>query len=170
MRVDQSANVLSGLCCLHMNQRTTKPTIRFLWPAKTQISLRICAVWSVFADRMCLLHPPGYPKRDKREPLPYWMDVQADFCCSLRSYCRYCSALVKCVYYLFFFFFFFFWLKRTKYSRAQLSVVQRLVNLKSSLKTNLFTVVAIFKYIAIILLQECNVKDSHIFSVKISMY
>ena len=24
----------------------------------------------VFADRMCLLQPPGYPKGDKREPLP----------------------------------------------------------------------------------------------------
>ena len=24
----------------------------------------------VFADRMCLGQPPGYPKRDKREPLP----------------------------------------------------------------------------------------------------
>ena len=24
----------------------------------------------VFADRKCILQPPGYPKRDKREPLP----------------------------------------------------------------------------------------------------
>ena len=24
----------------------------------------------VFADRMCLLQPPGHPKRDKQEPLP----------------------------------------------------------------------------------------------------
>ena len=32
----------------------------------------------VFADRMCLLQALGYPKRDKWEPLPYWMDVQAD--------------------------------------------------------------------------------------------
>ena len=32
----------------------------------------------VFTDRMCLLQsPPGYPKRDKREPLPYCADVQA---------------------------------------------------------------------------------------------
>ena len=29
---------------------------------------------SVFADRMCLLKPQGYPKSDKREPLLYlWM-------------------------------------------------------------------------------------------------
>ena len=32
----------------------------------------------VFADRMCLLQPPDYSKRDKQEPLPYWVDVQAD--------------------------------------------------------------------------------------------
>ena len=32
----------------------------------------------VFADRMCLVQPPSYPKRDKREPLPYWVDIQAD--------------------------------------------------------------------------------------------
>ena len=32
----------------------------------------------VFAGRMCLLRPPGYPKRDKREPLPHWVDVQYD--------------------------------------------------------------------------------------------
>ena len=34
--------------------------------AKTQISLRMRAVLSVFADRMCLLEPPGYRKRDER--------------------------------------------------------------------------------------------------------
>ena len=27
---------------------------------------------------MCFLQPPNYPKRDKKEPLLYWMDVQAD--------------------------------------------------------------------------------------------
>ena len=32
----------------------------------------------VFANRMRLLQPLGYPKRGKREPLPYWVDVQAD--------------------------------------------------------------------------------------------
>ena len=30
----------------------------------------------VFTDLMCLLQPLGYLKRDKREPLPYWMAVQ----------------------------------------------------------------------------------------------
>ena len=26
----------------------------------------------VFTGHMCLLLPPGYPKGDEREPLPYW--------------------------------------------------------------------------------------------------
>ena len=42
----------------------------------------------VFADHMCLLQPPGYPKRDEKEPLPYWVHVQADL-----SLCRFCRAL-----------------------------------------------------------------------------
>ena len=48
-----------------------------------------------FADRMCRLQPPGYPKMNEREPLPYWVDVQADLslCWSHRSYCRFCRAL-----------------------------------------------------------------------------
>ena len=43
---------------------------------------------------MCRLQPPGYPKRDKLEPLPYW-DVQADLSLWwLHSYnCRFCRAL-----------------------------------------------------------------------------
>ena len=49
----------------------------------------------VFADRMCLLQPPGYPKKDKREPLVYCVDVQTDLsiCWPHRSYCRFCRAL-----------------------------------------------------------------------------
>ena len=45
----------------------------------------------VFADRMCLLQPPDYPKMDKRKSLPYWVDVHADLslCWSNRSYCRF---------------------------------------------------------------------------------
>ena len=50
----------------------------------------------VFANRLCRLRPPGYPKRDKREPLPYWVDVQGDLssCCLYTSYCRICHALL----------------------------------------------------------------------------
>ena len=40
-----------------------------------QISLRI---HRIFADRMCLLQTGGCSKRDKREPLLYRADVQAD--------------------------------------------------------------------------------------------
>ena len=29
-----------------------------------------CSLIRVFEDRMCLLQPLGYPKRDKRDPLP----------------------------------------------------------------------------------------------------
>ena len=32
----------------------------------------------VFADLMYLLKPRGYYKGNKREPLPYWMDVEND--------------------------------------------------------------------------------------------
>ena len=48
----------------------------------------------VLAYRMFLLL--GYSKRDERGPLPYRIDVQADLslCCSHRSYCRFCGALV----------------------------------------------------------------------------
>ena len=43
---------------------------------------------------MCLLQPPGYPKRDKWEPLLYRVDVQADlsFCWLHRTY-RFCHSL-----------------------------------------------------------------------------
>ena len=40
---------------LDLSQRTTKPTIRLVRPAETQISLHI----------MCLLQPLGYPKMNK---------------------------------------------------------------------------------------------------------
>ena len=56
---------------IYKRQRTTKSTIRFVQPAQTQISMRFRAVWLEFADRMCLLPPPGYLKRDERERLPY---------------------------------------------------------------------------------------------------
>ena len=61
-----------------LSQGMTKPTIRLVRPAKSQISLHIHTVWWVFADRICLLQHPGYLNRDKQEHLPYWMDIQAD--------------------------------------------------------------------------------------------
>ena len=70
-----------------MSQRTAKLTIRLMQPAKTQISLHIRTVWSVFTNCMCLLQPPDYQKRDKWEPKTHWVDVQADkrFCWLHRS-------------------------------------------------------------------------------------
>ena len=51
----------------------------------------------LFADRTCLLQPPGYPKRDKQEPLPFGMGVQADLRLywSYRSYCKIRRALAQ---------------------------------------------------------------------------
>ena len=51
----------------------------------------------VFADHISFLQPTGYPKRNKHEPLPYWVDVQTDLslCWSNRSYCRFCCALAQ---------------------------------------------------------------------------
>ena len=57
----------------------------------------ICLRWS-----HCLLQHPGDPKRDGRESLPYWVDVQADLSLSWshRSYCRICRALAHMFWYL----------------------------------------------------------------------
>ena len=51
----------------------------------------------VFADRIFRLQPPVYPKRDKWEPLPYWLDAQADLslCWSHKSFCRFCFGLAQ---------------------------------------------------------------------------
>ena len=73
---------VSGCC-----SQTTKPTVR---PGHPRNLIR------VFADRMCLLQPQGYPKSDKREPLPYWVDAQVDLSLrwSHRFYCRFCRSLI----------------------------------------------------------------------------
>ena len=54
----------------------TKPTVRLVQPAKTQVSLHISSLIRVLADRMFLLQPPGNPKRDKQEILPNLMAIQ----------------------------------------------------------------------------------------------
>ena len=81
----------------YLSQGTTKSAVRFVWPAKTLIRLRIHAVWSVFTDRMCFLQPLVYPKSDKREPLSYWVDVLADLslCWSERPFWKFCCALAR---------------------------------------------------------------------------
>ena len=47
--------------------------------------------------RIRLLQLPGNQKRDEREPLSYWIYVQAEksLCWSHRSYCRFCSVLAE---------------------------------------------------------------------------
>ena len=77
-----------------MSQRTPKPTIRLVRPAKTHISLRIPAVWSESSLIACVF----YSLRPKREPLPYCVDGQADlsFCWSHRSYCRFYKSMEFC--------------------------------------------------------------------------
>ena len=39
----------------------------------------------IFADRMCLLQSPSYPKTDKRESLPNWVDVQANLSYGMKA-------------------------------------------------------------------------------------
>ena len=51
----------------------------------------------MFAGRVSLLLHSSYPKRNKREALPYWEDIDADMslCLSRRSYCRVGRALAQ---------------------------------------------------------------------------
>ena len=95
-----SPNVLTEKQDWYISQRTTKAT-RLLRPAKTQISLRIRAVWLVFADCMCLLQHLGYTKRGAGKPMPYWVDVQAalSLCWLHRSYCITKTRLFKYIVY-----------------------------------------------------------------------
>ena len=59
------------------------------------------ACTSVQSDQsLCWSHVPstaqGYPKRDKWEPLPNWVNEQADLSLSGNmSYCRFCHALAQ---------------------------------------------------------------------------
>ena len=55
-----------------------KPTLRLVRPANSDQPAHPRSLIRVFADRMCLLQLPRYPKRDIGELLPYWVDVQAD--------------------------------------------------------------------------------------------
>ena len=80
------------------SQCMIKPLMRLMWAGKTQISLHICIVWSESSlIATCLLQPLGYPKRNKWEPLRYWMDVKDDLNLhwSHRTYCRFCRALAQ---------------------------------------------------------------------------
>ena len=55
-----------------------KPTKWHVCPAKTQISLGICPVWSVFAVRMKKAWVLSYPLSAQRRLWSDWADAQAD--------------------------------------------------------------------------------------------
>ena len=83
-----------------MSQRTTKPYNKTSATSEdSDQPAHARSLTRVFADRMYLLQPPGYKQRDKREPLPYWVDVYSDLCLcwSHKSYCRFCRALAQIV-------------------------------------------------------------------------
>ena len=95
------------LSCEHLSQRWFAWNIKLYEPAHDKTYNKTCAASKdsdqhvhprclirVFADHMCPLQLPGYPKKDKQEPLPYCMDVQVDLslCWLIRSYCSICHA------------------------------------------------------------------------------
>ena len=71
-----------------MSQHTKTPSIKRAISEDSDQPVHPRSLIRVFADRMCLLHPSGYPKKDKREPLPNWVDVQTELrlCWSHRSF------------------------------------------------------------------------------------
>ena len=81
---------------LRLSQRTTKPTIRLVRPAKTQINLRIRAVWSestlivcaFYSLRVILRAKKKKKKKKKKKPLPHWVNIQTDLCL-----CRFCRVV-----------------------------------------------------------------------------
>ena len=80
-----------------MSQRTTKTYKTCAISEDSDQPAHARSLIRVFADRVCLLQIPGYPKRDKQEALSYWVNVQVDrsLCWSHRSYCRFCRALAQ---------------------------------------------------------------------------
>ena len=77
----------------------TKPTKWHVRPVKTQISLGIRPVWSVFAVRMKKALVFSYPLSARPRLWSDWADAQADL--SLRwghmPFCRFCHALAQMI-------------------------------------------------------------------------
>ena len=75
-----------------MRENVTNLRIHIHWPGSTLIHRQ---ERNLEIDRTCLLQPPGYPKKDKWEPLLQWVDVQGDLSifCSHRSYCKFYRTL-----------------------------------------------------------------------------
>ena len=85
-----------------MSQHKTKPTIRRATSEDSDQPANLFSLIRVFPDHICLLQAPGYPKREKREPLPYGVDIQADLslCWLQMSSCRFCCALAHMLWVL----------------------------------------------------------------------
>ena len=90
---NKQRRVLMANSTVCQSLRTTKPM------SCDQRRLRSACASAQSAQSFCCSHlpskPPGYPKRNKQEPLPYWVVVQADLslCLSHMYYCRVCREL-----------------------------------------------------------------------------
>ena len=73
----------------------TEPTKWHVRPAKTQISLGICPVWSVFAVCMKKYWVLSYPLSTQHRHWSDWVDAQADLSLGLvhMPFCRLCHEL-----------------------------------------------------------------------------
>ena len=66
------------ICTPQMSRRMTKPIKWLVHPAKTQISLGVCPVWSVFAVAMNKAWVLSYPLRAQQRLWSDLVDAQAD--------------------------------------------------------------------------------------------
>ena len=84
-------------CLRQMSRSRTKPTKWPVRPAKTQISLGICPVWSVFAVRMKKQWDLSYPLSEHRRLWSDCADAQADlsFSWAHMSFCWFCRAVAQ---------------------------------------------------------------------------
>ena len=76
------------------HDKTNKVTVH---PAKTQISLCICPVWSGFAVRMKKAWALSYPLSAQRRHWSDWAGAQADlsFCWAPQSFCWFCHVAAQ---------------------------------------------------------------------------
>ena len=80
-----------------MSRLMTKPTKWHVHPPKTQISLGICLVWSVFAVCVKKHWILSYPKSTQQRLWLDWVDSQADqsLCCAHKSFCWFCHTAAQ---------------------------------------------------------------------------
>ena len=92
-----------------MSQHTTKPTIRLVRPAKTQISVCICTVWSESLQSACAFYSRQAIKRginknpciSKNTCRTGWMyRLIRIFAVTQKSYCRFCPVLIRMLWVL----------------------------------------------------------------------